>query len=69
MDILLYAALEQRTQNQQLEELLREMVIRIKENTKEIKRLSRKQGGLKWADGKKEMKNNESIQRRKEQRR
>jgi len=47
MDILLYAALEQRTQNQQLEELLREMVIRIKENTKEIKRLSRKQGGLK----------------------
>jgi len=47
MDILLYAALEQRTQNQQLEELLREMVIRIKENTKEIKRLTRKQGGLK----------------------
>jgi len=47
MDILLFTALEQRTQNQQLEELLKEMVIRIKENTKEIKRLSRKQGGLK----------------------
>ena len=47
MDILLYAALEQRTQNQQLEELLREMVIRIKDNTKTIERLSRKQGASK----------------------
>jgi hypothetical protein len=47
MDILLYAALDQRTQNKQLEELLREMVIRIKENTKAIESLSKKQGGFK----------------------
>jgi len=43
MDILLSAILQQRVENQNLEELLREMVLRIKENTKAINRLSRKE--------------------------
>lgn len=43
MDILLASILQQRVENQHLEELLREMVLRIKENTKAINRLSRKE--------------------------
>lgn len=46
MDILLYAALTQQTQNKQLEELLLEMVNRIKDNTEAIKRLTKKERGL-----------------------
>jgi len=46
MDILLYAMLEQvaaqKSNNKDLEELLREMVLRIKENTKQIKQLEKK---------------------------
>jgi len=46
MDILLYAMeaqiAAQKSNNKDLEELLREMVLRIKENTKRIKQLEKK---------------------------